>query len=101
MESEVFCRSGFKHSTIIKMRISVTKENFHCVAVYRFFVKKTISEKRVLQKGGPGMILPECLQIGDTIGIIAPASPPNMEKLKQTIPFFKEKIGRASCRERD
>src|SRR5699024_5823436 len=36
------------------------------------------------------MILPECLQIGDTIGIIAPASPPNMEKVKQTIPFFKE-----------
>jgi len=36
------------------------------------------------------MILPERLQQGDTIGIIAPASPPNMEKVKQTIPFFEE-----------
>src|SRR5690625_1788270 len=36
------------------------------------------------------MILPERLQKGDTIGIIAPASPPNMEKVKQAIPFFEE-----------
>jgi len=34
MESEVFCRSGSKLSTIVRMRVSVIKGNFHCVAVY-------------------------------------------------------------------
>jgi len=34
MESEVFCRSECKHLTIIRMRVSVTKDNFHCVVVY-------------------------------------------------------------------
>ncbi len=35
------------------------------------------------------MILPKALQPGDTIGVIAPASPPNIENLKKAIPFLK------------
>lgn len=38
------------------------------------------------------MILPERLYNGDTIGVIAPASPTDMERLKRAIPFF-EKMG--------
>jgi len=33
MESEVFCRSEFKYSTIIRMKVGVARENFHRVAV--------------------------------------------------------------------
>lgn len=35
------------------------------------------------------MLLPKPLQKGDTIGVIAPASPPDMKLLQQAIPFFK------------
>lgn len=35
------------------------------------------------------MILPKSLQPGDTIGVIAPASPPNIPNLKKAIPFFE------------
>ncbi|MCJ0929568.1 LD-carboxypeptidase [Virgibacillus halodenitrificans] len=35
------------------------------------------------------MIKPERLQKGDTIGIIAPAGPPDQGKLQQAIPFFE------------
>ncbi|UJL45969.1 LD-carboxypeptidase [Virgibacillus sp. NKC19-16] len=38
------------------------------------------------------MIRPARLHLGDTIGVIAPAGPPNLEKLKQAIPFF-ERMG--------
>ncbi len=38
------------------------------------------------------MIRPERLYNGDTIGVIAPASPTDMERLKRAIPFF-EKMG--------
>ncbi|MEN2767312.1 S66 peptidase family protein [Ornithinibacillus xuwenensis] len=38
------------------------------------------------------MILPEPLQNGDTIGVIAPASPPDIKRLLTAIPFF-ESIG--------
>ncbi|SEP73721.1 muramoyltetrapeptide carboxypeptidase [Virgibacillus subterraneus] len=38
------------------------------------------------------MILPERLYNGDTIGVIAPASPVDMKRLKRAIPFF-EKMG--------
>lgn len=34
------------------------------------------------------MLLPKKLRKGDTIGIIAPASPPDMKSLQQAIPFF-------------
>ena len=34
------------------------------------------------------MIQPQALQKGDTIGIVAPASPPNKERIQQAIPFF-------------
>ncbi|MCF3943775.1 S66 peptidase family protein [Oceanobacillus alkalisoli] len=34
------------------------------------------------------MLLPKALKKGDTIGIIAPASPPNMKRLGKAIPFF-------------
>lgn len=36
------------------------------------------------------MILPNRLKSGDTIGVIAPAGPPNMERLKRAIPFFQK-----------
>ncbi|MGM8215749.1 S66 peptidase family protein [Bacillaceae bacterium W0354] len=36
------------------------------------------------------MILPKRLQPGDTIGVIAPASPPNLQNLKKAIPFFEK-----------
>ncbi len=35
-------------------------------------------------------VRPERLQKGDTVGVIAPASPPDMEKLKHAIPFLEE-----------
>ncbi|WP_373893957.1 LD-carboxypeptidase [Virgibacillus sp. CBA3643] len=35
------------------------------------------------------MMRPARLQQGDTIGVIAPAGPPDPEKLKQAIPFFE------------
>jgi muramoyltetrapeptide carboxypeptidase len=35
------------------------------------------------------MILPERLQRGDTIGIIAPSGPIDADKLKKTVPFFE------------
>ncbi|MGP4073085.1 S66 peptidase family protein [Piscibacillus sp. B03] len=35
------------------------------------------------------MILPKSLQPGDTIGVIAPASPPNITNLKKAIPYFE------------
>ncbi|MBP1948841.1 S66 peptidase family protein [Virgibacillus litoralis] len=38
------------------------------------------------------MILPERLYYGDTIGVIAPASPADMKRLNRAIPFF-EKMG--------
>lgn len=38
------------------------------------------------------MIFPERLKWGDTIGVIAPAGPPNMQQLQQGIPFL-EKMG--------
>ncbi|KHE67956.1 LD-carboxypeptidase [Halobacillus sp. BBL2006] len=38
------------------------------------------------------MILPKRLQAGDTIGVIAPASPPNLENLDQAI-LFLENLG--------
>lgn len=34
------------------------------------------------------MLLPKALKKGDTIGVIAPASPPNMKRLEKAIPFF-------------
>ncbi|WP_026907698.1 S66 peptidase family protein [Paucisalibacillus globulus] len=34
------------------------------------------------------MLLPKALKKGDTIGVIAPASPPNMNRLRNAIPFF-------------
>jgi muramoyltetrapeptide carboxypeptidase len=34
------------------------------------------------------MLLPKALQKGDTIGVIAPASPPDKKRLEQAIPFF-------------
>lgn len=34
------------------------------------------------------MIRPKALQKGDAIGIVAPASPPNQERLEKAIPFF-------------
>lgn len=37
------------------------------------------------------MIHPPHLQKGDTIGIIAPAGPPDREKLKQAMPFFENR----------
>lgn len=45
------------------------------------------------------MLRPKALQKGDTIGIIAPASPPNMKRLGKAIPFFtnlglRVKVGR-------
>ncbi|WP_277674319.1 S66 peptidase family protein [Piscibacillus halophilus] len=45
------------------------------------------------------MILPKAIQPGDTIGVIAPASPPNLSNLKKAIPFFenlglKVKVGK-------
>ncbi|WP_176555858.1 S66 peptidase family protein [Virgibacillus ndiopensis] len=36
------------------------------------------------------MILPDRLQKGDTIGVIAPASPSNIDNLKRGIPFFEQ-----------
>ena len=36
------------------------------------------------------MLLPKALQKGDTIGVIAPASPPNMKRLRNAIPFFTQ-----------
>lgn len=36
------------------------------------------------------MILPKALQRGDTIGVIAPASPPNLENMHNAIPFFEQ-----------
>lgn len=36
------------------------------------------------------MIRPERLQIGDSIGVIAPASPPNQENLQRAIPVFQK-----------
>ncbi|MDY0409476.1 LD-carboxypeptidase [Virgibacillus soli] len=36
------------------------------------------------------MILPQRLQKGDTVGIIAPAGPPNQKQLKQSYSFFQE-----------
>ena len=38
------------------------------------------------------MIRPDRLKKGDTIGVVAPAGPPDSEKLMQAIPFF-EKMG--------
>lgn len=38
------------------------------------------------------MLLPKPLQKGDTIGVIAPASPPDMNCLHKALPFF-EKLG--------
>ncbi|PKR77549.1 LD-carboxypeptidase [Halalkalibacillus sediminis] len=35
------------------------------------------------------MILPERLHKGDKVGVIAPASPPNLSNLKKAIPFFE------------
>ncbi|ARI75587.1 S66 peptidase family protein [Halobacillus mangrovi] len=35
------------------------------------------------------MILPKRLQKGDTVGVIAPASPPNLKNLEQAIPFLE------------
>ncbi|WP_010099261.1 S66 peptidase family protein [Ornithinibacillus scapharcae] len=35
------------------------------------------------------MLLPKALQEGDTVGIIAPASPPEMKCLQDALPFFK------------
>ncbi|MGI8313885.1 S66 peptidase family protein [Halobacillus mangrovi] len=35
------------------------------------------------------MILPKRLQKGDTVGVIAPASPPNLENLEKAIPFLE------------
>ncbi|ASN04078.1 S66 peptidase family protein [Virgibacillus necropolis] len=36
------------------------------------------------------MLLPQRLQIGDTIGVIAPAGPPNIANLKRAIPVFQK-----------
>ena len=36
------------------------------------------------------MILPKRLQRGDTVGVIAPASPPNIEQLKRSFIFLRE-----------
>jgi muramoyltetrapeptide carboxypeptidase len=36
------------------------------------------------------MIKPARLQKGDTVGVIAPASPPDQEKVKQALSFFTE-----------
>lgn len=36
------------------------------------------------------MLLPKALERGDTIGIIAPASPPDQKRLKAAIPFFTD-----------
>lgn len=41
MESAVFCQSVSKHSTIIRMVESHTKQNFHCCAVCTSFEIKT------------------------------------------------------------
>lgn len=38
-------------------------------------------------------VKPERLKRGDKVGIIAPASPPDLEKLKKAIPFFEETLG--------
>jgi muramoyltetrapeptide carboxypeptidase len=52
-----------------------------------------------IQKEGNKMLLPKALQKGDTIGVIAPASPPDTKRLQQAIPFFESmglrvKLGR-------
>lgn len=44
---------------------------------------------RNIQLGGITVILPERLQKGDTIGIIAPASPPDLERLKLGVAFLE------------
>ncbi|GEL78755.1 S66 peptidase family protein [Tenuibacillus multivorans] len=36
------------------------------------------------------MIQPQPLKPGDTIGVIAPASPPNLEQLENALPFFEK-----------
>jgi muramoyltetrapeptide carboxypeptidase len=36
------------------------------------------------------MIRPQALRIGDTIGVIAPASPPDRKRLEKAIPFFND-----------
>lgn len=41
------------------------------------------------KKEGHKMLLPKALKKGDLIGVIAPASPPDMKRLQQAIPFFK------------
>lgn len=38
-------------------------------------------------------VKPERLKRGDKVGIIAPASPPDLEKLKRAVPFFEEVLG--------
>lgn len=45
------------------------------------------------KKGGTYMILPNRLQPGDTIGVIAPASHPNQEYLEKALPFLQEELG--------
>ncbi|QSS99652.1 LD-carboxypeptidase [Pontibacillus sp. ALD_SL1] len=37
------------------------------------------------------MLIPKRLKKGDTIGVIAPASPPNLDNVKKAIPFFEQK----------
>src|SRR5690606_41411720 len=34
--------------------------------------------------------MPKRLQKGDTVGIISPSSPPNLENLKKALPFLEE-----------
>ncbi|KIL49498.1 hypothetical protein KP78_09660 [Jeotgalibacillus soli] len=36
------------------------------------------------------MVLPKRLHKGDTIGVVAPASPPNIEQLDRSLPFLEE-----------
>lgn len=48
-----------------------------------------MQSKTYWQKEGIHMLYPKRLIQGDTIGIIAPASPPNMDKLQKAIPFFE------------
>ncbi|WP_370635486.1 LD-carboxypeptidase [Pontibacillus sp. HN14] len=37
------------------------------------------------------MLIPKRLKKGDTIGVIAPASPPDLDNVKKAIPFFEKK----------
>ncbi|CDQ19954.1 hypothetical protein [Halobacillus karajensis] len=39
------------------------------------------------------MIRPKRLQKGDTVGVVAPASPPDLKHLHQAIPFLNQQLG--------